>query len=37
MSASDTDVRARIGFRALFRNRDYRLLFCGLAISMSGS
>jgi MFS family permease len=37
MSASDTDVRAPIGFRALFRNRDYRLLFCGLAISMSGS
>jgi MFS family permease len=37
MSTSDADVRARIGFRALFRNRDYRLLFCGLAISMSGS
>jgi CRP-like cAMP-binding protein/predicted MFS family arabinose efflux permease len=25
------------GYRALFRNRDYRLLFTGLAISMSGS
>jgi MFS family permease len=37
MSASEPGVRARIGFRALFRNRDYRLLFCGLAISMSGS
>src|SRR5580658_1205923 len=37
MSATEEDVRARIGFRALFRNRDYRLLFCGLAISMSGS
>jgi MFS family permease len=37
MSASDAGVREPIGFRALFRNRDYRLLFCGLAISMSGS
>jgi MFS family permease len=29
--------KATIGYRALFSNRDYRLLFCGLAISMSGS
>jgi MFS family permease len=28
---------ARTGYRVLFRNRDYRLFFCGLAISMSGS
>jgi MFS family permease len=28
---------ATIGYRALFRNRDYRLLFAGLFISMSGS
>jgi MFS family permease len=37
MSAPDPRERATIGYRALFRNRDYRLLFCGLAISMSGS
>jgi MFS family permease len=30
-------AKATIGYRALFRNRDYRLLFSGLAISMSGS
>lgn len=29
--------KAKVGYRALFRNRDYRLLFSGLAISMSGS
>jgi MFS family permease len=29
--------KAKVGYRALFRNRDYRLLFTGLAISMSGS
>ncbi len=29
--------RAKVGYRALFRNRDYRLLYSGLAISMSGS
>ena len=27
----------RVGYRSLFRNRDYRLLFSGLTISMSGS
>jgi MFS family permease len=27
----------RVGYRSLFANRDYRLLFSGLAISMSGS
>jgi MFS family permease len=37
MSAPDAGGAASIGYRALFRNRDYRLLFCGLAISMSGS
>jgi MFS family permease len=30
-------TQANAGYRALFRNRDYRLLFTGLAISMSGS
>jgi MFS family permease len=29
--------KAKVGYRALFRNRDYRLLYSGLAISMSGS
>ncbi len=29
--------KAKVGYRALFRNRDYRLLYTGLAISMSGS
>ncbi len=29
--------KAKVGYRALFRNRDYRLLYGGLAISMSGS
>ncbi len=29
--------KAKVGYRALFRNRDYRLLFSGLAISMCGS
>jgi hypothetical protein len=29
--------KATLGYRALFRNRDYRYLFSGLAISMSGS
>jgi CRP-like cAMP-binding protein/predicted MFS family arabinose efflux permease len=32
-----TAPRAKVGYRALFRNRDYRLLYSGLAISMSGS
>ena len=27
----------RVGYRSLFANRDYRLLFSGLTISMSGS
>jgi len=27
----------RVGYRSLFGNRDYRLLFSGLTISMSGS
>ncbi len=29
--------KAKVGYRALFQNRDYRLLYGGLAISMSGS
>ncbi|MGA7988444.1 MAG: MFS transporter [Candidatus Dormiibacterota bacterium] len=29
--------KAKIGYRALLRNRDYRLLYSGLAISLSGS
>ena len=29
--------KAKVGYRALFRNRDYRLLYIGLAISMCGS
>jgi MFS family permease len=29
--------KAKVGYRALFRIRDYRLLYSGLAISMSGS
>ena len=29
--------KSRVGYRSLFRNRDYRLLFTGLTISMSGS
>ena len=37
MSAADGAGKAKVGYRALFRNRDYRLLFSGLAISMSGS
>jgi len=37
MSAPDEAVKAKVGYRALFRNRDYRLLYSGLAISMSGS
>ncbi len=37
MSAPDEAGKAKVGYRALFRNRDYRLLFSGLAISMSGS
>jgi MFS family permease len=32
-----SESKANAGYRALFRNRDYRLLFSGLAISMSGS
>jgi MFS family permease len=31
------DAPQRVGYRSLFRNRDYRLLFSGLTISMSGS
>jgi MFS family permease len=31
------EAKPKIGYRALFRNRDYRLLVSGLAISMSGS
>jgi MFS family permease len=31
------DRAPRVGYRSLFANRDYRLLFSGLAISMSGS
>jgi MFS family permease len=37
VSAPDAADKAKVGYRALFRNRDYRLLFSGLAISMSGS
>ena len=37
MSGPDEADKAKVGYRALFRNRDYRLLFSGLAISMSGS
>ena len=37
MSAPDEAAKAKVSYRALFRNRDYRLLFSGLAISMSGS
>ncbi len=37
MSVPDGAGKARVGYRALFQNRDYRLLFIGLAISMSGS
>lgn len=37
MSAPDGAAKAKVGYRALFQNRDYRLLFSGLAISMSGS
>jgi CRP-like cAMP-binding protein/MFS family permease len=38
MSAPEaTTTTARTGYRVLFRNRDYRLFFGGLAISMSGS
>jgi MFS family permease len=29
--------KAKVGYRALFQNRDYRLLYSGLAVSMSGS
>jgi len=32
-----SESKARAGYRALFQNRDYRLLFSGLAISMAGS
>src|SRR5580704_6428381 len=31
------DTAPRVGYRSLFANRDYRLLYSGLAISMSGS
>jgi MFS family permease len=31
------DLTPRVGYRSLFGNRDYRLLFSGLTISMSGS
>jgi MFS family permease len=31
------DAPPRVGYRSLFRIRDYRLLFSGLTISMSGS
>src|SRR6202049_463273 len=34
---SPDGASARAGYRSLFRNRDYRLLFSGLTISMSGS
>ncbi len=34
---SPDDATPRVGYRSLFRNRDYRLLFSGLTISMSGS
>jgi MFS family permease len=37
VSAAQEAGKAKAGYRALFRNRDYRLLFSGLAISMSGS
>jgi CRP-like cAMP-binding protein/predicted MFS family arabinose efflux permease len=37
VSAADEAGKAKVGYRALFRNRDYRLLFSGLAVSMSGS
>jgi len=37
VSAPDGAGKAKVGYRALFQNRDYRLLFSGLAISMSGS
>jgi MFS family permease len=37
VSAPDEAGKAKVGYRALFQNRDYRLLFSGLAISMSGS
>jgi predicted MFS family arabinose efflux permease len=37
MSATDEADKAKVGYRALFGNRDYRLLYAGLAISMSGS
>lgn len=33
----DNDASPRVGYRSLFLNRDYRLLFSGLTISMSGS
>jgi MFS family permease len=33
----DGDASPRVGYRSLFRNRDYRLLFSGLTTSMSGS
>ncbi len=35
--ASASRRTPRAGYGALFRNRDYRLLFSGLAISMTGS
>jgi MFS family permease len=31
------EATPRSGYRSLFRNREYRLLFTGLAVSMSGS
>ena len=34
---SPGDTTPRVGYRTLFSNRDYRLLFSGLTISMSGS
>src|ERR1700689_2569000 len=33
----EAPAKPKVGYRALFRNRDYRLLYSGLAISMSGS
>src|ERR1700683_1517063 len=33
----EAPAKPKVGYRALFRNRDYRVLCCGLAIAMSGS
>ena len=35
--SGETGRTPRVGYRSLFANRDYRLLFSGLTISMSGS